>query len=489
MIEQNTLLTYDITTTPNPLQASPPVAANDADGQSERQVLADIDIIVSNTGSNPVKCRKIMLLVPLGDLAQDLGTAGQSLAASVSPSETWTIGAVQDDVLLALPHTEEAVFEAASSTCRQLQVSPAQGEAVVDQEGLHIHIAGVKINSKVGTSHITVNEEASDTANPEFATRSLSLSITKFAYRGSGDPLHAHPGINRGLAAFDAKTDVPAGRVAAGTELKLTWNHRRDDLHELYINGSRVPDNNDQIKLGSSYTVPKDTVKMDTIFTLKTTIPDVSNQPQPPRWDHVTVTVNNPTLEALTTMGLVTSKGGVTVADGKELKATGEVNATGLVTANSGLTVTGDTALQKLTSGAAFVTSLDAKGGVIQTTGALMAGGTSVDSLDAREGAITTDGTLRVGSANVTSLNAGDGEIKTNGTVTANAMRSGNRVVLRHGDCVTMYAKKQNPSGSGYLSADMNTSNNVRTIRESDVDQSKWMILQENTKALSSDED
>jgi hypothetical protein len=88
----------------------------------------------------------------------------------------------------------------------------------------------------------------------------------------------------------------------------------------------------------------------------------------------------------------------------------------GAVTFNDTLNVTNHSTLNSVA-----VTSLNAGGGTIQTTGTIQGGATTVTSLSAGSGTISTTGSITGGATSVTSLNAGSGAIQTTGTLKGGA--------------------------------------------------------------------
>jgi hypothetical protein len=388
--DQDCKLSYALSTNPNPLTASPPVVS----GLEDELAYADLDLVISNSGSEAVRCGRIAVVLPIGSLAQDLAVSGESIEAYVSPESAWTIVDVQSDVLLAVPTAETALFRAAGSTASadgrvRFEVTPAAGgSSEVTVDGLYIHLSGIKVSDKTGIARIQIEEWAAvdGEALPE-TPNSRSLEVAKFPFRSGGSP---DPGIGRALAALESTGDAPATRVAAGTRVVLEWNHLRGDSHELYADGERV--DSPDVSGASRWQAPANYLKRDTAFALKTVTPTPEGG-FVVRWDHVTVCVTDQTLASLAVTGTLGVTGDSTL---------------GAVAAASA-TVTGDTDLGKLTVTGATVLA------------GLTAGATSVGTLTA-SGLITADAGLTVGAAQTLktmkiSPTTANGTITLNGTV------------------------------------------------------------------------
>lgn len=82
------VLSYALTTVPNPLTASSPgVSPVNEDGLD----YGSIDLVISNSGSTPVRCSRIAIVLPVGPLAQDLALTGEGIDPYAEPASGWTI--------------------------------------------------------------------------------------------------------------------------------------------------------------------------------------------------------------------------------------------------------------------------------------------------------------------------------------------------------------------------------------------------------------
>ncbi|MFC5720585.1 hypothetical protein ACFP1Z_10470 [Streptomyces gamaensis] len=324
------VLSYALTTVPNPLTVSPPKVGP---GNEDELAYGAIDLVISNSGSTPVRCSRIAIVLPVGSLAQDLALTGEGIAPYVEPESGWTIVGPQPDVLVAVPTAETAVFPAAGDTTGdsskvRFSVEPRGGESEVTVDGLYITLKNIAISNKTGVSRIGIEEWATTGSTIPDVPNTGTLEVAKFPFRSGADP---SPGIGRALVAVTRQGGPPATRIAAGDPVRLEWNHVRGDNHELYMDGERVTD--PSIAGGSVYPVPAGKVLRDTAFALKTVTPTPDGG-FVTRWDHLVVCVTDQTLASLTVGGALTAKGAVTAE--KTVDVTEKVTAGALkVTANA----------------------------------------------------------------------------------------------------------------------------------------------------------
>ncbi|MGW2601786.1 hypothetical protein [Streptomyces klenkii] len=393
------VLSYALTTVPAPLTASPPKVDS---GNEDELAYGSIDLVISNSGSTPVRCGKIAIVLPVGSLAQDLALTGEGIAPYVEPESGWTIVGPQPDVLVAVPTAETAVFPAAGETAGEttgdsskvrFSVEPSGGASEVTVDGLYITLKNIAISNKTGVARIGIEEWATTEDEIPAVPNTGSLEVAKFPFRSGADP---SPGIGRALVAVKSVGGPPATRISAGAEVRLEWHHVRGDNHELYMDDRRVAD--PSIAGGSAYQVPVDTVLRDTAFALKTVTPTPDGG-YVTRWDHLTVCVTDQRLASLTVNGALDAEGAVTAGS--------SLDVTGAVTAQSTLDVTGDATVRGTLRATGEVTV----GGTLAVTGQLTANGpiqandwvtvaadktlTTYGSIDAKAGA-TVAGTLNV---------------------------------------------------------------------------------------------
>ncbi|MEU5427150.1 hypothetical protein AB0H73_16325 [Streptomyces olivoreticuli] len=345
------VLSYALTTVPNPLTISPPKVGS---GNEDELAYGTIDLVISNSGSTPVRCSRIAIVLPVGSLAQDLALKGEGISGYVEPSSGWTIVGPQPDVLLAVPTAETAVFPAAGETTGEsskvrFSVEPTGGTSEVAVDGLYITLKNIAVSNKTGVSRIGIEEWATSGSTVPATPNTGTLEVAKFPFRSGADP---SPGIGRALVAVTGVGGPPATRIGAGTAVRLEWHHVRGDNHELYMDGERVTD--PSIAGGSAYPVPAGRLARDTAFALKTVTPTPDGG-YVTRWDHLAVCVTDQTLASLTVSGALQANGSlstsgagrttfhhpVSVADGEELVASGDMRVDGTVKSADGTTKVG----------------------------------------------------------------------------------------------------------------------------------------------------
>ncbi|MFK0203685.1 hypothetical protein [Streptomyces lavendulae] len=323
------LLSYALTTVPAPLTASPPHVNP---GNEDELSYGSVDIVISNSGSTPIRCSRIAFVLRVGRLAQDLALRGEGIAPYVEPSDAWTVVGPQPDVLVAVPSADTAVFPAAgdSSTVR-FSVEPISGASEVTVDGLYVTLKNIPVSDKTGVSYIEIEEWATTGGEIPTTPNSGSLEVAKFPFRSGADP---SPGVGRALVALESNGGPPATRINARQAVRLEWNHLRGDGHELYMDGARVWD--DSIGLGSAYDIPAGTILRDVAVALKTSTPTPDGG-FVTRWDHLTVCVTDQRLASLDVTNALTADGPVQANN--QLTVTNTLTANGQLKANNALTI------------------------------------------------------------------------------------------------------------------------------------------------------
>ncbi|MFF2076172.1 hypothetical protein ACFVXG_15595, partial [Kitasatospora sp. NPDC058162] len=329
------LLSYDLTSYPNPLTTG---SHTPTPGTRSEQPTADIDLVISNSGLRDVECSRITIVLPIGTLAQDLASDGQSINAYVQPADAWTLVPVQDDVLLAIPATETAHFPAGASTSKTFTLTPARGgTATVNTDGLHIRLTNIHVNAQPGIARLTIEEHTTDN-DQDPTPRRTHLTLAKYPGRSTG--ALDHPGVGRDLIAFKASSTEPAILIDSGTPIDLRWYHESTDTHTLYYNGKTKTFGADPVSGYQTFPLKAengDCPTRDTTYVLHTARA-TQEAGIVDRWDTLTVTIKDPTLNALTVANQLQANGAVTAA--QTLDVTGRTTASTLdVTSNA--TVTG----------------------------------------------------------------------------------------------------------------------------------------------------
>jgi hypothetical protein len=164
---QPTLLTYALSTQPNPLQVGGP---------------SQLVLAVSNGTGARVACQQIAVTLPVGTNANDLIATA---TVTATPPAGWTAD-VQGGLI---------VF------------APIGGSVKVQGAGLVFELA-VTVNGQPGTANVTIAETAASTTQPS-ATRTVTLPVAKFPPDFTLSPL---------LPVPSTTFDIPYGEPA-----QLNW--------------------------------------------------------------------------------------------------------------------------------------------------------------------------------------------------------------------------------------------------------------------------
>ncbi|WP_439678222.1 hypothetical protein [Embleya sp. MST-111070] len=342
------LLTYGIETTPHPLIPSP---------QTGEPHLARLRLVISNPTREPVRCDRITLVLPVGTIAADLAATGVGIVATATP-HTWSVVAIQEDVLIALPQNGTAEFPA-SEHSQEDQPTPS----------LAIELTGVKVARKAGTARLRIVESSSSRPQEPVTDRVLLREITKVDLRrrrdsGSAgtDPTsaadtRADPGdgevtstanLAARLGTVSNPDPKPATLVPESTPVILTWEGP-PGRHTLYS----TPDPN-----GIAVTFPHATFPLlrDETFVVKTSADGLD------RYDSLTVAVSTPLLDGGMRAGSVVGAPALTL-DASSVTCTRTLEATALIQTEK--TCTFDLA----------VTAADVRTTTLTSTGAVTATG------------------------------------------------------------------------------------------------------------------
>jgi hypothetical protein len=181
--DQTTLLTYEVSHTPDPLQASP----QQGDGRP-----ASLTVAVSNSTHQSIDCRSISFGFAAGSNAKDFFEKAAGIETSVPAG--WSISQ-SDGLFTATPDT---------------------GRQSISAAGLHFGFSNITVNQQVGTTDLTITEITGPGPN----TATLTIPLGKF-------PLD--------FEVSDLTVD--RANVTAGDNVTLSWIGSSDATYELeYLN-------------------------------------------------------------------------------------------------------------------------------------------------------------------------------------------------------------------------------------------------------------
>lgn len=335
----NNLLTYGLSSEPDPIGVSPGVAT--------------LNIVVSNTTDAPIWCDQIQVEYPVGPDAQEMTTDPGTIATVVSPPNWRQIA--RDPGLITFGPTE-----------------PKYAEITTD--GLLFQLTGIAVNAKVGTFILGVKERSRVGEDP-YSPHRNDYQVSKFPY---------------GWFLSDFAPTTP--QVEAGRPAVLSWQASSGGQLEIFY-GSRPP-----VDVSSGPPFTSEPLAVDTVFILKASLQIGGETVE--HYLTTSVTVANPALTAstLTVSGYAQLKGGVDVTH--DARVAGGVSAAGLAS-SGGASVAGALTAGSVTAGsvestgpAVLQSSLTARGNSV-LGGTLEVGGAArlLSTLTA-QGATTLNGAL-----------------------------------------------------------------------------------------------
>ncbi|MEU1376889.1 hypothetical protein ABZ442_24980 [Streptomyces triculaminicus] len=257
------LLSYGLTTSPDPLKASP-------ENPSTPEEEGELVIVGSRRHRDPADVQSIKVKVPAGTMAPDLATKLSSIVARIS-LDGWTPRLDES--------TDEFVFTPA-----------ADHETIGADTGFTVQLSQIPINRKVGTVPITVTER-SRTGNSAFQERSTTFDVGKFPADFYLRNLITNPLV-----------------IDNGGETTLTWERSTNATYELIYGDTSL-----NVTNVTTRTITN--VKSDTNFYLRGTTGDPTHPVV--RILTAQVTVNKPDLDIgnLTVSGTINAHGPITARD------------------------------------------------------------------------------------------------------------------------------------------------------------------------------
>ncbi|MGW1938394.1 hypothetical protein [Streptomyces goshikiensis] len=274
------LLSYQITTTPSPLKASP-------ENPQAPEEIGEVVISVARQSGTQADVEWIRVKVPAGTMAPDLATDLTKISPRISLTD-WTVR-----------------LDAAA---KEFVCAPTGSHAPIGPDtGFTIQLSDIPISRKVGTAPITVTE-SSRTGSSAFQDRLTVFNLGKF-------PADFY------LRNFLCEPSI----INNGGDVKLTWERSANATYELLYGGiNRDVTNRTSLDIEG--------IKSDTTFYLRATTGDPTNPVV--RILSTQVTVLRPDLEvgSLTVHGdtvlngLLAAHGPVDLSQGKALKLFSELH-------------------------------------------------------------------------------------------------------------------------------------------------------------------
>jgi hypothetical protein len=276
----NGLLSYGITTNPDPLQASP---------ASGNPSISSIVVTVSNNTMYPIYCNKLTFSFPIGTDSQDLTAVSAGIQVSANSSDKWQISVTSAGVFTATP------------------IIPDNNEITID--GLSFQIYNIQTNNQVGTFNFDVEENSSTYSNKDFSDKYNTYSLAKFPY---------------GFYVNNFAASSPM--INDGATVILTWLGSDQASYTIFYNTTSVDVTNVR-----SWTSPK--LNNTTTFSLVASVQE--NGETVDTYLYVTVIVANPELQATSLNVLQNTTLSGPAYLGSTLNVADTVNIIGTTTVNN----------------------------------------------------------------------------------------------------------------------------------------------------------
>ncbi|MGW8556854.1 hypothetical protein [Streptomyces tubercidicus] len=223
--ENEPLLAYTVSTSPDPLKASP-------ENPQAPEEKGELQIVGSRQRGTAADVQWIRVKVHAGPMSPDLATD----LAKITPR-------------ISLPGWSVRLDSAA----KEFVFSPASSHAPIGPDtGFTVQLSEIPVNRKVGTSPITITE-SSRTGSSAFQPRSTTFNVGKFPADFYLRNLICTPLI-----------------IDNGGEVTLTWERSANATYELLYGDTNLDVTKDSSKKITN-------VKSDTTFYLRGTTGDASN--------------------------------------------------------------------------------------------------------------------------------------------------------------------------------------------------------------------
>ncbi|MFD0165958.1 hypothetical protein ACFVJH_17615 [Streptomyces decoyicus] len=288
---QEPLLSYDLTTSPDPLKASP-------EKPEEPEERGELIIVGSRRSSTPADVEWIKVKVPAGTMSPDLATNLSSVNPWISLNR-WTVRL--------------------DETAKEFVFSPAGShETIGPDTGFTIQLSQIPISRKVGTAPIKVTEYSREGENGASHERTHEFSVGKFPADFYLRNLIVDPLV-----------------IDNGGETTLTWERSTNATYELLYADTNLNVTNETTRKITN-------IKSDTTFYLRGTTGDPTNPVT--RILNTHLTVKKPDLEIGNLIVHGTVNGPLTVNG--PIQANDTLTVTSLRPAHTSLIVNGTTELR-----------------------------------------------------------------------------------------------------------------------------------------------
>lgn len=253
VLKSEGLLSYGITTSPNPIIAS------QATGNPSIQ---SIVITVSNNSMKSIYCNKLTFSFPIGDIASDLAATSKGILVSANSSSNWQISMTSDGTFTATPKT------------------PTNN--LITKEGLSFQLFNIQVNKQVGTFTFSVVENSSKD-NSTFSDKKNEYDLAKFPY---------------GFYVNDFSASSPL--VQDGETVTLKWSGSDLGTYTILYGTASVDVTTKRIWTSPALT-------QTTTFSLKATVQEKGETVN--IYFYITVIVNEPDIKCTTLTSIGEIKG------------------------------------------------------------------------------------------------------------------------------------------------------------------------------------
>ncbi|GGX54854.1 hypothetical protein [Streptomyces noursei] len=230
---------------------------------------ATLDIVISNGGQQPIHCDQIIVVIPVGDLAQDLLPPNQKIKASAqSTAGAWSFTQMQQGALEGIPDDEEFIF---NGTTQDSYRATRQDNSVhaFTKTGLHLTLEIPTVNDEVGTASIEIRSHIRNSDDGNWRWEYSHHQLDKYPARANLTPV-----ANLHIVEGEADSKKIVTQISRDKKFTLKWDGP-DIAYTLY--SPAFKNGHVEVTKGEKkehyHTVDAGVVTRDTTFTLRAKSP------------------------------------------------------------------------------------------------------------------------------------------------------------------------------------------------------------------------
>ncbi|GGX54861.1 hypothetical protein [Streptomyces noursei] len=229
---------------------------------------ATLDIVIANSsGQQSVQCNQIIVVIPAGNLPQDLLPTGQKTRASTeSTAGAWSFTRIKEDALNRVPDGERPTFS--GTTKYGYQATPHKDAVhTFAKVKLHLVLEIPRVNDEVGTATIEVRSHVRNSDDDDWRWEYSFHQLGKYPARANLTPV-----ANLHIVEGEADSKKIVTQISRDKKFTLKWDGP-DIAYTLYspiFDGGCIQVAKNK-KNDLCHTIEAGVITRDTTFVLQST--------------------------------------------------------------------------------------------------------------------------------------------------------------------------------------------------------------------------